>query len=295
MGDRETPSSKDKNTSPDLFSCPLTDADLEDALQQMEMGQGSENPPGDGQIIQENQESPGANAVVEEVVLDGGADEVSPTFPSMDSQLEQFMAEYCTQNDIVAESASPDLGVHRSRRSPQEDPPKGSPANNPVTHNRVVAGSASPDLNSEGGEPHEHTIGSEVHSVQNAQEVTVADKPTIDTLQEVDSTQDLLLAAAMCESFDSFSSTIHTSPVPRTNAPIRTSPRFLDRSTNQQKQPSTHGTTITKEKDKKTSVSNNSGRTGQNTHSHANGEARHAGISSAGQNGKNGLCPKKYG
>ena len=292
-GDRETTSSKDKNTSPDLFSCPLTDADLEDALQQMDMGQGSENSPGDGQAIQENQESPGGNAVVEEAVLDGGADEVSPTFPSMDSQLEQFMAEYCTQNDIVAESASPDLGGHRSRRSPQEDPPKGSPANNPVTHNGVVAGSASPDLNSEGGGTHEHAIGSEVHFVQNAQEVTVAEKPTIDTFQEVDSTQDLLLAAAMCESFDSFSSTIHTSPVPRTNAPIRTSPRFLDRSTNQEKQSSARGTTLTKEKDiKKTSVSNKSGKIGQNTHSHSTGEARHAGMSSAGQNGKNGQCSK---
>nr|XP_054753461.1 DNA polymerase theta-like [Lytechinus pictus] len=202
---------QEKETSPELFSCPLDEGSLEEVLQQMvEEG---ESPPamiqGDGQPMQHKD----TLRTDDNGMVVGEEDGISPTFPSMDSQLEQYMAEYCTQNDIVAESASPDLDAAKKRGRKQlghcqdfqteANVQSGSDTTEPTLAIDTVTSSQNTNANT-------NTVVPD-HAVDGLQETDIRSCPLVET------TQDVLLAAQMCESFDSFSCSIQASVAKESN------------------------------------------------------------------------------
>ncbi|XP_030850352.1 DNA polymerase theta [Strongylocentrotus purpuratus] len=225
---------REKETSPELFSCPLDEGGLEEALQQMveEFASPARGPgdgqllecsspgrgPGDGQVLQDK----GSHSRDGDGMLVGEEDGISPTFPSMDSQLEQYMAEYCTQNDIVAESASPDLDAGKKSgrehlRNSQDIRTDDKLPSGPSTRETALA------INTvDGTTVTSHSSSAPTDTVAPDQAIDADAEETVqnpdsDSHPLVETTQDVLLAADMCELFDSFSCSIQASVTSETN------------------------------------------------------------------------------
>ncbi|XP_072178198.1 DNA polymerase theta-like [Diadema setosum] len=193
-----------KDTSPDLFSCPIEDEELVDAMHAITGKKKLGTSPQQEHATNQGLDVPGVGE--KSSPSEAREDDRSPCFPSMDSQLEEFMAAYCTQNETVAQSASPDLTGSRKRIMP--------PTAGPNICNDRGRESTNASIKRDGGDDlSRNTHAMEILGRSREQgDVPTAESSHPDN-QEVESTQDVLLAAAMCESFDSFSSSILCSPI----------------------------------------------------------------------------------
>ncbi|XP_071480044.1 DNA polymerase theta-like [Diadema antillarum] len=198
-------SDRKKDTSPDLFSCPIEDEELVEAVHAITGKKNSGTSP--QQEHASNQVMDAGSDGEKSSPSEAREDDRSPCFPSMDSQLEEFMAAYCTQNETVAQSASPDLTGSRKRIMP--------PTAGQTICNDRGRDSTNASIKRDGNEYHsQNACAKEISDRSQAQcDVPVAESSSDPDNQEVESTQDVLLAAAMCESFDSFSNSILCSPI----------------------------------------------------------------------------------